>query len=166
MIGTVIFDDDCFIYFKKYSSINSIPSIMIQGLCSSNPCGVEFLVLRGVHLLIFWIKKCVERKRAPSPDFIAQHNIYIYTCTLYPYMSRFRIDLWATGSPGPASRPDPWDHIQVPHMQCVRIHTHTPVHTPTPVTRKKIRLQFILLSKIITHTRNKCSACHYSCCCC
>jgi len=130
MIGTVIFDDDCFIYFKKYSSINLIPSIMIQGLCSSNPCGVEFLVLRGVHLLIFWGKKmCWKKKSTQSRFHRAAQHIYIHMHFVPIYVeiqdrplshrvSRPSVSSWPLGS-----------YPSTPHAVCAYTHTYTRTHS-------------------------------------
>jgi len=112
-------------------------------------------------------KKCVEWEKAVSPrSHLASQHVYIhvYFVHIYECISAEIQSIWILWA-FQESRPDPWAHISVSHVQCVCVCVYTHTHPHTLHSRQKIkRIQtklwfpFSLMSKITSHASKKCPA--------
>jgi len=127
---------------------------LIEGL-GAQILDFRFEIISGLrsHLLLFFVeKKSVQGKKQLVQDLILPPSIYIIMCTLYTYTSTYMPRFSPSGFFGPSRCliPTPGLTPEYPicavcddddcfyhHRVCVRIHTPTPIYTPTCVKNRE-----------------------------
>jgi len=132
-------------------NIKSSLVLLIEGICAQIYFRFEIsMVLRSQLLLFFFEGWKLVNKTALVHDLIQPPSIYIHMCTLCTYTNTYMPSFSPSGffRPSKCLVPTPGLTSEYPTWSvcaCVRIHTHTPTYTLTPVKKQTKYRQYFYL---------------------